>query len=432
MEQYQATLDYLYNRLPMFQRTGPAAYKHSLGNTLLLDEMYGHPHKNFSTLHVGGTNGKGSVSHMLAAVLQSAGYRTGLYTSPHLVDFRERIRINGKMISRSEVIRQVKLFQKRNETAGIAPSFFELTAALAFDYFFRRKVDVAVVEVGLGGRLDSTNIITPGVSIITNISFDHTTLLGNSLEEIAAEKAGIIKPGIPVVISQRQPETESVFLKRAKECNADLSFAGEEFTAEYSMMDTSGKQVFNFRHRGNMRYPGLRTDLAGIYQRFNIPAVLKTVDLLREKGWKIADRDVYRGLENVMQLTGLQGRWQVAGHHPIVIFDTAHNEEGIRQVIQQLRQTPCRQLHVVLGIVSDKDASSILDLLPGDACYYFTRADIPRALDAAILKEKASSFGLEGDVYPKVADAFRAAREAAGSDDLIFVGGSNFVVAEVL
>jgi dihydrofolate synthase/folylpolyglutamate synthase len=485
MDRYQAILDYLYNRLPMFQRTGPAAYKHSLGNTLLLDDLYGHPHRNYPTLHVAGTNGKGSVSHMLAAVLQSAGYKTGLYTSPHLVDFRERIRINGKMIPKAEIIRMVGDFHARNRDKGIAPSFFELTAAMAFDWFARRKVDIAVIEVGLGGRLDSTNIIIPEVSIITNISFDHMALLGHTLPEIAAEKAGIIKAGIPTVISQWQPEVASLFEEKTAEQGSPLFFAGKEYHADYSLRDSNGRQVFNF-HRGTTSgngapqtdhevtreeipgesgakgtvkaaagelgtaktalqetgtgqaaasdsgYEGLRTDLTGGYQRLNIPAVLTTVELLRKKGWKIPREAVYRGLENVTGLTGLQGRWQVIGHNPLVICDTGHNEAGIREVVEQLKQTPYRKLHFILGVVADKDATGILAQLPKEAIYYFTRASIPRALDAGILKEKATPFGLKGEVYPTVATAFRVARETAGREDLVFVGGSNFVVAEVL
>ncbi len=385
-----------------------------------------------ASLHVAGTNGKGSVSHMLAAIMQSAGYKTGLYTSPHLLDFRERIRINGKMIPKAEIVRQVENFHAKNETAGIEPSFFELTVALAFDYFARKNCDIAVIEVGLGGRLDSTNIITPEVSVITNISFDHMSLLGNTLQEIAAEKAGIMKEGVPVVISQWQSEVEKVFRDKAESVRAPLFYADKEYSAGYGLRDTSGRQVFNFQKAGELRYPNLRTDLAGMYQRYNIPAVLKTIDLLRDKGWKISDRAVYQGLENVMILTGLQGRWQVIGNNPLIIADTGHNEDGIRQVTAQLRQTPYKKLHMVIGVVADKDSTKMLALLPKDAVYYFTQANIPRALDAAILKENAAAFGLTGESYPSVAEAFKAARQSAGKDDLVFVGGSNFVVAEVL
>ena len=432
MDRYSSTLDYLYNRLPMFQRTGPAAYKNSLENTLLLDDMYGSPHLHYPTLHIAGTNGKGSVSHMLAAVLQSAGYHCGLYTSPHLKDFRERIRVNGKMISRAEVIRWVEAFRIRNQTAGVEPSFFELTAAMAFDFFARKKVDIAVIETGLGGRLDSTNIITPLVSVITNISYDHVPLLGTNLEQIAGEKAGIIKPAIPLVISQYQPETAIVFREKAAREKSPLFFAGLEYQATYSMRDTDGKQIFNFRRHDNLVYKDLKTDLPGLYQRLNIPAVLKSVELLRESGWKIPDKAVYRGLSEVTTLTGLQGRWQIIGHNPLIVCDTGHNEEGIREVVSQIRQTPHRKLHFVLGVVADKDVSKILPLLPDEAIYYFTKANIPRAMEAGLLRDKAVESRLQGESYPEVRQAFEAAKAAAQKEDLVFVGGSNFVVAEIL
>ena len=432
MERYSHILDYLYNRLPMFQRTGPAAYKNSLENTLRLDKMYGEPHRHYPTLHVAGTNGKGSVSHMLASVLQSAGFRCGLYTSPHLKDFRERIRINGKMISRAEVVRWVETFRISNLTEGIEPSFFELTAAMAFDYFSHKNVDIAVIETGLGGRLDSTNIITPLISLITNISYDHMSLLGSTLEQIAGEKAGIIKPGVPVVIGQYQPETADVFRQKAAHEEAPLFFAGREYQASYSMTGTDGMQIFNFRQHDSLRYSNLKTDLPGWYQRLNIPAVLKSVDLLREAGWIIPDEALYRGLAEVTTLTGLQGRWQVLGHNPLVVCDTGHNEDGIREVVSQLRNTPCKKIHFVLGMVSDKEISNVLALLPSEAIYYFTQAGIPRSLDADLLRNKAESYGLKGESYRPVAAAFAAAKAAAHEEDLVFVGGSNFVVGEIL
>jgi dihydrofolate synthase/folylpolyglutamate synthase len=414
----------------MFQRIGPAAYKHSLENSLRLDEIYKNPHKQYSTVHIAGTNGKGSVSHMLAAIFQSAGYNTGLFTSPHLVDFRERIRINGRMIPKSFVTRWVSGFRKDNPV--FEPSFFELTAEMAFDYFADRVVDIAVIETGLGGRLDSTNIITPEASVITNISWDHASLLGNSLREIASEKAGIIKKGIPVIISQRQPEVEVVFREKAKEMSAPIFFASDEYTAENGTQTSDASQVFHFSRNGIMRYRQLRTDLTGIYQRLNIPAVLQTVDILVSKGWKIDEKAVYEGLSNVTGLTGLQGRWQVLGTSPLVVCDTGHNEEGIREVAEQLRRTPYQTLHFILGLVADKDTSHILPLLPKEACYYFTRAAIPRALDESILKEKAAGHHLAGKSFRSVAEAFRTAMESAGPDDVVFIGGSNFVVAEVL
>lgn len=432
MNRYKATLEYLYTQLPMFQRTGPAAYKHSLGNTLLLDKMYGHPHLKFKSLHVAGTNGKGSVSHMLAAILQSAGYRTGLYTSPHLKDFRERIRVDGKMISEDFVSDWTEDFQNKNQNAGIEPSFFELTVAMAFDYYAYKEIDIAVIEVGLGGRLDSTNIITPEISIITNISYDHTSLLGETLPLIAAEKAGIIKPGIPVVISQRQEEVDSVFIRKAEELHSPLFFASDEYISDYALNDLAGNQILNFRKQGSLTYPSLKIDLPGNYQRLNIPAVLNTIDLMRERGWAIPDESVYSGLQDVKKLTGLQGRWQVLGANPRIVCDTGHNEEGIRLVTEQIRQVPYRQLHIVFGVVSDKDTEKVLALLPPDAVYYFCKADIPRALDENLLKERGAAHGLIGNAFETVNEAYSAAKLAAGPDDFIFVGGSTFVVAEIL
>jgi dihydrofolate synthase / folylpolyglutamate synthase len=429
---YGEILDYLYNQLPMFQRSGPAAYKNSLGNTLALDEFYGHPHQNYKTIHVAGTNGKGSVSHLLAAILQEAGYKTGLYTSPHLKDFRERIRLNGKKISEEFVACWVNNFMEKNKDWKLEPSFFELASTMAFDYFSVEKAGVAVVEVGLGGRLDSTNIIMPEVSIITNISFDHTNLLGNTLEEIAGEKAGIIKPGIPVVIGQSHPETKDVFINKAVEVSAPIFFADKEYFSDYSMIDSDGKQTLNVSKGNHVVFQNLKTGLGGIYQRQNIPTVLKACDILKEKGWKIADESIYSGISEVVELTGLQGRWQVLGHNPLVICDTGHNEGGIRMVVEQIRQTPHKKLHFVLGVVGDKDMSKVFALLPKDAVYYFTKAAIPRALDENLLKEQASVFGLSGKTFPAVAAAYKAAKENAQPEDLIFVGGSTFVVAEVL
>lgn len=432
MKNFEAAISWLYDCLPMFHRIGPAAYKNSLENTLMLDELYGNPHRDFRSIHVAGTNGKGSVSHMLASVLQSAGFRTGLYTSPHLKDFRERIRINGKMIPKTEVTRWIRDFRKKNKQLQISPSFFELTVAMAFDYFAREKVDVAVIEVGLGGRLDSTNIINPEVSVITNISYDHQSLLGKTLPEIAGEKAGIIKAGIPVVISQWQEEVAAVFQTKALDAQAPLYFAGKEYTAEYGMLDTEGKQVFNFRKNNALVWPDLKVDLAGNYQRLNIPAVLKTVDLLQEKGWHIPVSAVYIGLARAASQTGLMGRWQVIGHNPLMICDTGHNEDGIRQVVQQLNNMAFKKLHIVFGMVSDKDPAPVLSLLPRNAVYYFTKANIPRALNENQLQEIASQFKLKGECYPTVPEAFTAAMNAADTQDLIFVGGSNFVVAEIL
>jgi dihydrofolate synthase/folylpolyglutamate synthase len=432
MKSYQAAINYLYKQLPVFHRIGPAAYKNSLENTLKLDNLYHSPHRHFQAIHIAGTNGKGSVSHMLASILQSAGYRTGLYTSPHLKDFRERIRINGKMISKISVINWVNHFLELNKTACIEPSFFELTVAMAFDCFAGAKADIAVIEVGLGGRLDSTNIISPEISVITNISFDHQALLGDTLAKIAGEKAGIIKPGVPVVISQWQPEVAEIFVQKGKEMNAPVYFAGLEYSADYGLTDLEGNQVLNVRHHKELEYPLLKIDLPGNYQRLNIPAVLKTVELLISKGWKIPEKAIYEGLAKTARQTGLRGRWQTIGHNPLVICDTGHNEDGIRQVTEQLKQMAYKKLHFVIGVVSDKDPAPVLSLLPKEARYYFTKADIPRALDENILKQKALLYGLTGESYPSVISAFEAAKSQAGKNDLIFIGGSTFTVAEVL
>ncbi len=430
MRSYQEILDYLFSQLPMFQRTGAAAYKNTLGNTLALDEMYGFPHRYFKTVHVAGTNGKGSASHMLASVLQEAGYKVGLYTSPHLVDFRERIRVNGEMISEEEVVAFVERFQKMNETARLEPSFFEMTVAMAFDHFRNRQVDVAVVEVGLGGRLDSTNIIMPEVSLITNISFDHIALLGDSIPLIAAEKAGIIKPGVPVVVSESDEDYNDVFIEKSKETGSPIFFADREFSAGYSMLSPQGLQQFNFNKNNELVYPDLKTDLRGSYQRKNVGGVLQTIELLQQKGWAISREAIYEGLSHVRQNTGLRGRWEIVGYNPLIVCDTGHNEAGLRMVVEQIRNMAWQKLHLVIGMVNDKSIDDVLKLLPREASYYFTQAAIPRALDAEILKEKAEAVGLNGKVVRPVKEAVREAVQNAGGNDLVFVGGSTFVVAD--
>jgi dihydrofolate synthase/folylpolyglutamate synthase len=416
----------------MFQRVGPAAYKNNLDNTHRLDDLYGNPHRQFKSIHVAGTNGKGSVSHMLAAVFQSAGYKTGLYTSPHLKDFRERIRIDGKMIPEDEVIRWVEAYKTNNELWKIEPSFFELTVAMAFDYFAKEKVDIAIVEVGLGGRLDSTNIISPEVSVITNIGMDHTALLGNSLETIAKEKAGIIKKEIPVVVGSTQKETRQVFTDKAEEQQARLFFADQEFSVLNAMNDFEGNQLLAVEKNGKQIYQQLKLDLKGNYQQKNLPAVLKTVELMQQKGWKISSENISEGLAATSKLTGLLGRWQVLGHNPRIVCDTAHNADGIKEIVTQITATPFKQLHIVFGMVNDKDPENILKLLPKQAIYYFTRASIPRALNENELAKKASVFGLNGTIYPDVQAAFDAAKMNAGKDDFLFVGGSTFIVSEIL
>lgn len=429
---YSDTLGYLFTQLPMFQRSGPAAYKSSLENTFILDAHYGHPHQKFKTIHVAGTNGKGSVSHMLAAVLQSAGYKTSLYTSPHLKDFRERIRINGEMIPENDVSEWVENYMSKNEKWKIDPSFFELTVAMTFDYFAQQKVDIAVIEVGLGGRLDSTNIITPEVSVITNIGLDHTDLLGNTIEKIAFEKAGIIKENVPVVIGETQFETKSVFEKKANSLNAPIFFADHEYQAVYSTLTMDGMQKVRVEKNGDNVLNGLQLDLQGIYQLKNLPTVLKTLDILSDKGWEIAEKNIFGGLKSTIRSTGLKGRWQILGNNPRIVCDTGHNEDGIKMVLKQIENTAFKTLHFVFGTVGDKDPGNVLRILPKDAVYYFTRANIPRALDEKELTQKAATFGLRGTAYSSVAEALRTARQNADKNDFIFIGGSTFVVAEVL
>lgn len=429
---YSETLDFLFSRLPIFQRIGPAAYKNNLENTHRLDKFYGHPHQQFKSIHVAGTNGKGSVSHMLAAVLQLAGYKTGLYTSPHLKDFRERIRIDGKMISKNDISEWVDNYRINNNVWKLEPSFFELTVAMAFDLFAKHKIDIAVVEVGLGGRLDSTNIITPDVSIITNIGLDHIELLGNDIKTIAAEKSGIIKPDVPIVVGTTQPEIQSVFEIAARKNNAPLFYADQEYKVEYALRDLAGNQVVSVI-RGEKKFmQDLTLDLKGMYQQKNVPAVLKSIELLREKGWKIENTAIYRGLSETVKTTELQGRWQIIGNNPLMVCDTGHNAEGIAEITNQIKQTPYKNLHIVFGMVNDKSPEKILNCLPQDAFYYFTKASIPRALNEKILAEKAALYGLKGQVFPKVSQAFKMAQEKAGKNDLIFIGGSTFVVAEIL
>ncbi len=429
---YSETIDYLYTRLPMFQRSGSAAYKNSLENTLKLDAYYRHPHQKYKTIHVAGTNGKGSVSHMLAAVLQSTGLNVGLYTSPHLKDFRERIRINGAMISENEVASWVSKYRNNNEIWKLEPSFFELTVAMALDYFAHQKVDIAIMEVGLGGRLDSTNIIRPEVSIITNIGLDHTNLLGETLEKIATEKAGIIKTGVPVVIGSKQPETKGVFRKVASEKQTELYFADEEYAVEYATLGLNGKQNLHITKKGKPVFEGLELDLLGRYQHKNLPSVLKAVDLLSARGIEISKPALFEGLANVQAKSGLLGRWQVLGNNPITVCDTGHNEDGFKAIVEQIKNTAYKNLHMVFGTVGDKDPAAVLALLPQNANYYFVKANLPRAMDALELQQKAKAFGLWGEVYGSVNEGLKMAKKNAGKNDFIFVGGSTFVVAEIL
>ncbi|HRH10759.1 MAG TPA: folylpolyglutamate synthase/dihydrofolate synthase family protein [Bacteroidia bacterium] len=426
---YQQTLEYLYAKLPMFQRVGAAAYKADLTNTVKIMELLNKPHQKLKCIHVAGTNGKGSSSHMLAAILQHAGYKTGLYTSPHLVDFRERIKINGKMISKNQVVDFVEKYKDAFEE--IQPSFFEWTVGLAFDYFAKEEVDVAVIEVGLGGRLDSTNVICPLISLITNISFDHMNLLGDTIPKIAGEKAGIIKFKTPVVISQYQSESASVFMNRARELKSPYEFGDKVYKITESKVE---KEFLNVKvtDRKTEKQEIYELDLKGNYQAKNLLGVLCVVEHLKNEGFLIEDKTVKEALKKVIALTGLMGRWQLLSEKPFMIADTGHNEDGIRQVIDNLKKIEYKKLHFVFGAVNDKDVSKILELLPKEAEYYFVKADIPRALPSEELMLQASKAKLKGKNYGDVKSGVEAAKKSAKKDDLILIGGSTFVVADVL
>ncbi len=421
---YQDALKYLYDNLPMFQRVGSIAYKRDLGNTIKLCRILGDPQNKFKSIHVGGTNGKGSTSHMLASVLQTSGYKTGLYTSPHLKEFTERIKINGADVSPEFIVQFVNKIKPAIE--AIRPSFFEITVAMAFDYFAQHSVDIAVIEVGLGGRLDSTNVITPLVSVITNISWDHKELLGNSLREIASEKAGIIKTGVPVVISERQEEIEDVFINKARMEKAEISFASDEYTVE---MNSEHGTIQVLKNKATL-LKDTAFSLYGFYQRKNIPGVLKTVDVLQTY-FSISPAQLKKGLEEVVRITKLKGRWQILQTNPTVVCDTAHNFSGVQEVLHQLSGMSFHRLHVVWGMVKDKEVNEILSILPKHATYYFCQSKIPRALDANALKDMATKHGLVGEVVLDINEAKKSALARARNDDLIFIGGSTFVVAEI-
>lgn len=422
---YQETLNWLFAQLPMYQREGKAAYKANLDNTLALDEYFQHPHRQFQTIHIAGTNGKGSVSHMLASILQEAGYKTGLYTSPHLKDFRERIKINGEMIGEQDVVDFVE--HHREIFTRLRPSFFEMTVAMAFKYFADQQIDIAIIEVGLGGRLDSTNIITPLASVITNISFDHMALLGNTLEKIATEKAGIIKAGIPAIAGTRNSDYDYVFEEKARTAPTTLSFADDHWT---TLRNEDG--TFDLMHRNGWQFLHLKSELKGAYQQKNIPVVLESIIPLRKHGLRITDENIRHGIAKVITNTGLYGRWQMLAHQPLTICDTGHNIDGMTEIVRQLKTCSYQHLHFVIGMVNDKDANSVLEILPKDATYYFCKASIPRALDENILAAIAYKAGLSGHCYPTVAAAYQAAHAQAGIEDMIYIGGSTFVVAEVI
>jgi dihydrofolate synthase/folylpolyglutamate synthase len=400
---YQQVLDWMFAQLPMYQRQGQTAFKKDLTNIIALCDELDNPQKKFKTIHVGGTNGKGSTSHMIASILQEAGYKVGLYTSPHLKNFTERIRINGEEITKESVVTFIEKNKVFLEEQGL--SFFEMTVGMALEEFANQKVDIAIIEVGLGGRLDSTNIIMPEVSVITNIGLDHTQFLGETLPEIAFEKAGIIKKNIPVVIGERQKETEKVFITKAEECNAPIVFASDE-------------------------EKNYRTDLLGDYQKNNVTTAVIAIKQLKE--FTITEENIKKGLLNVVKNTNLKGRWQVLQENPKVICDTAHNKEGLFYTLRQIKKENYKQLHIVLGVVSDKDLNEILPMFPEKAKYYFCKPNIPRGLSAEELQEQAKVFGLRGEVFCSVNEAFEKSRALASKEDVIYVGGSTFVVAEIL
>ena len=427
---YKTTLEYLYALLPAYHRIGKAAYKNNLDNTLALDDYFRHPHQKYRTIHIAGTNGKGSVSHLLASVLMESGCRTGLYTSPHLKDFRERIKVEGKMIPKGEVTGFVK--KNRAIIEYLQPSFFELTAAMALDFFSRAGCDVAVIETGMGGRLDSTNIITPVISVITNIGHDHMDLLGGTLEKVAAEKAGIIKQNIPVVIGESLPETQDVFINSANKTGSEIYFADVNY--QCTLGDISGKSG---ERQFLMRIQAENKDISGIiplggdYQAKNLQTLYQVCECIRNS-FGLTESSILKGIRKVITNTGLMGRWQILKNKPLVVCDTGHNKEGLEYVIRQIGRIKAGKTHFVIGFVNDKDLSLVLPLFPENAQYYFTKASVPRALDEEILQKEASRFNLTGECFPSVKIAYEAALKNASPADLVFVGGSTFVVADIL
>lgn len=422
---YNQTVEYLFNSTPVFEKVGASAYKEGLYNTKALDEHFGHPHRQYMTIHVAGTNGKGSCSHTLAAILQSYGLRVGLYTSPHLVDFRERIRVNGVCIGEDYVVDFVE--SEKAFFEPLHPSFFELTTAMAFKFFADQKVDIAVIEVGLGGRLDCTNIITPVVSVITNISFDHTQFLGNTLAKIAGEKAGIIKPGVPVVVGEANDETRPVFEAKAREANAPIFFAEDSNEVISAKHKTNGGFVYKTKSYGE-----LSGELSGDYQKKNTNTILNVVNVLLRKDIVQGKACVCEGFENVCQLTGLMGRWQTLRKSPLAVCDNGHNVGGWKYLSEQIKAQKCDTLRIVFGMVDDKDIDHVMDMLPKEAVYYFTRATTHRAIPSETVQRKGMEHGLAGRCYATVSDAFDAAMAESGCEDFIFIGGSSYVVADLL
>lgn len=425
---YSETTDYIFSKLPMFSRVGSEAIKIGFTNILALCEKLGNPQNNCKYVHIAGTNGKGSVSHMIAAILQTAGYKTGLYTSPHLKDLRERIKINGKEISEAELVDFIGKLKPEIET--IKPSFFEITVAMAFDHFANHGCDIAVIETGLGGRLDSTNIISPEISVITNIGLDHVQILGETLAEIAAEKAGIIKPGTTVVIGESHPETEKVFEEFAIKNNSEIIFADRKLQVTNWQYENE-ELVVEVASEHQVDHKKYHLDLTGNYQIKNLLLVIAATQVLQEKGWQIEQEHVVKGLQHAKKITGLHGRWETISHSPRIIMDVAHNPDGVQQLLNQLEITTYHNLHIVLGMVKDKDVAKVLSMLPKNAKYYFSNAHVPRAMPAGDLKEKALLNDLHGKVFDDVNDAIRTAKSMAHKDDLILIFGSVFLVGEV-
>lgn len=422
---YEETIEYLYNSVPMFQKVGAVAYKEGLYNTIMLDEHFGRPHTKYKTIHIAGTNGKGSCSHTIAAILQASGYKVGLYTSPHLKDFRERIRVNGESIGKDYVVDFVE--NERCFFEPLQPSFFELTTALAFKYFAERNVDIAVVEVGLGGRLDCTNIITPILSIITNISFDHTQFLGDTLDKIAKEKAGIIKNGIPIIIGESVKETRPVFIEKAAECGSLITFAEESNEVIKAEPNNDGGITYDTKSFGTFN-----GELGGIYQVKNTATVLCAANVLKTLGIRINDDDVHKGFANVSESTGLLGRWQKVKVKPTVVCDTGHNVGGWMYLSRQLKAQQCKKMRIVFGMIDDKDITTVMSLLPKDAIFYFTKADNKRAISEKEVMRIGTQLQLNAQCYPDVKSAYDNALKDADKDDFIFVGGSSYIVADFL
>lgn len=427
---YTEAVNYLFTQLPVFEKTGGDAYKPGLGTATAMDHFFGNPHKKYKTIHIAGTNGKGSVSNFLASILQEAGYKTGLFTSPHIVDFKERIRVNGAKITETFVTDFVNQYAQK--FSGLHPTFFELTTAMAFEYFRQQNVQIAVIETGMGGRLDSTNIIDPILSIITNIALDHCQFLGNTLKEIAAEKAGIIKHGVPVIIGESDSRTNSVFIDKASQTASPIILASNKLQATMGGESDNGTQVFNVFKCGEPYHTGIKCGQTGKYQEKNIVTAIAAIEQLQQQGLNISKQNIYDGFEHVNSNTGFYGRWQTLAQQPLTVCDTGHNPAGLSYTVAQIEQQPCETLRMVIGFVSDKDISGILKLLPKNAVYYFCNAQSKRAMPSAQLQSVAANYGLDGKSYQTVKEAFETAKAEARPNDFIFLGGSNYVVAEAI